>query len=292
MLTEELRSALLALPAQPPDTIPEAYKFSALYNRPERILIGGRRTGKSVLARHNPQTLFPSEPTSAPYLGLIDDSGDPEKTLAQIIAANRFERDQKNFAPRYRWTALVRDTTWARIGSRLGFMGPSVIGQFAFIAEDYWDWLPPAARTELGLPWLRVFFDAHKRFMPEVAYMAALQLPHSTSAMHAQNDACHDWVLQQTDLASRLTWVIPEAQVFAGSKFVIMRKREVLSRLLSYSRRVAPSLGAEFYRVATAAGVWHERTRGRCSWSQPWAIGAATIRRRLTAAQLKSIHGV
>lgn len=292
MLTDSLRSALLELPERPPVLVPDAYKFAALYNRPERILVGARRTGKTTVARQHPQALFPPEPTRDPYVGLIDDTGDPEKTYLQIIGANRFERDQKSFAPRYKWVALIRDTTWYKISSRLAFLGPGAVGQFGFISDDFWDWLPPAALTELGQPWLRQFFDAHKRFMPEVAYMAARELGSSGTIIDAMRNACHDWVLQQTDLCAKLTWIVPDAQIYAGTQSLVMRKRDIQSRLNTYSRMVAPSPGSEFKQLALAAGVWHERTSNRCTWALPWAVGAATIKRRLTSSELRTRQSV
>lgn len=296
----EFVAQLTLLPVTPPALTPAAYTRAALYARQERILVAPRRSGKTtVAAREESGPLFPQEPTSEPYLGIIDDNdGDPVRIFKLCAAANKFQRDQKYFAPNYRWTALIRDTTWPFVDGRVKYMG-AIAGQFGFDPSDFWGWMPPGAEQELGPEWLQWFRDAHGRFMPELAYLTARRLPHAKgSIMLAKRLACSEWVQLQKDLCAPLVWMAPDDRLFwKYSRSLITPRARALARLSQFSRQVQPLeelIGAHqgkhsFCERAMAAGVWTEKRGGNYTWAAPWALGATVVKRLLTGDSLRQM---
>lgn len=292
-MSPELQALLASLPEAPAEILPEAYRGRALYNRQEKILVGPRRAGKSTVAKlAQSGPLFPSSPTNEQYLGVIDDTdGDPVRLHKLIVAANRFQRNNKWQFPRYRWVALVRDTTWVELRKRVYFLGNYVVGQFGFHPDDYWYWLPPAAREQLGHEWRDWFKDAQGRFMPELAYLGARKLGVTGSILEARRQACAEWFSKQDDLKAQLAWIVPDQMAFKRSRIIIPRKY-ALSRLQSFSRQVVP-LGQikAFCERCEIAGVWATRREGYYTWAAPYAYGAAIVKRSLTADRLREMLG-
>lgn len=290
-IPKSLLDALSTLPEQPAVNIPDDF-FRTLYVRQERILIGARRSGKTTCTAVASGPLFPEAATSAPYLGIIDDDGDASATFKKIAAANKFQKAQQAFAPNYRWTAFVRDSTWPSLDGRLKYLG-AVIGQFGFVARNYWKWLPPEAESILGDTWLNWFVDARQRFMPELAYAAALQLPKFDGhVFNAKREACGAWVRAQKDLCAPLVYMAPEDTYFWVKPRPLITPRErALGRISNYNRAINKSgngdrIMDDFCDHAENVGVWRVKHGGKYTWAAPYALGSTYVKRVLTSHKL------